>query len=147
MEKLIELLNEYEIEKEKSEWVNVDAYVEFKWEWVWEWYLNKWLTRFDETDHWEWDNLYWDTAVAYLISKSFWFIKWLVENDKIDFDKCWLDVRHYLSYNERYDKWIVMAENYDNDTLVREFYSPYKQLLMLLSIQDKPIDFLLSILK
>lgn len=95
----------------------------------------------------------WDTEWAIknskeiLISKSFWFIKWLVDNDKIDFDKCWLDIKDYLSYSKRYDKWIVMAENYDNDTfVVREFYSPYEQLLMLLSIQDNPIEFLISML-
>ena len=83
-----------------------------------------------------------------IISKKFWFIQWLVENEKIDLDKSWLDIKDYLSYNKRYDKWIVMAENYDNDTfVVREFYSPYEQLLMLLSIQDNPIEFLISILK
>ena len=137
MEKLIELLNEYEIEKEKSEWVNVDAYVEFKWEWVWEWYLNKWLTRFDETDHWEWDNLYWDTAVAYLISKSFWFIKWLVENDKIDFDNRDLKDR-FMDEFERYPQ-------FQNNTNNREFN--VNGLLMLLSISDTPIDDLISYLK
>jgi len=126
MEKLIDLLNEYEIEKEKSEWVNVDAYVEFKWEWVWEWYLNKWLTRFDETDHWEWDNLYWDTAVAYLISKSFWFIKWLVEKDKID-----RDIMGWKSENMYWDN----------------NFSRYERLLMILSISDTPIEDLISYLK
>lgn len=117
MEKLLELLNEYEKIKEKSEWVNVDAYVEFKWD-----YNHNRLVRYDETDHWEWDNLYWDTAVAYLISKSFWFIKWLVENDKID-------------YRE-----IPMNDFYPES---REEYI----LLMLLAIQDEPINFLISILK
>ena len=126
--KLLELLNEYEIEKEKSEWVNVDAYVEFKWEWVWEWYLNKWLTRFDETDHWEWDNLYWDTAVAYLISKSFWFIKWLVENDKID--------RHKF-YDKNILKWFM--------TLTSE--EKADSIIMNLSISDTPIEDLISYLK
>ena len=128
LEKLIELINEYEVEKEKSEWVNVDAYVLFKWKWVWEWYLNKWLTRFDETDHWEWDNLYWDTAVAYLISKSFWMIKWLVDNDKIDLMKL--------------KKWIE-----DNKFYCAKWGKITNMLLMLLSIQDNPIEFLISILK
>ena len=133
IEKLIELLNEYEIEKEKSEWVNVDYYVEFKWKWVWEWYLNKWLTRFDETDRWEWDNLYWDTAVAYLISKSFWFIKWLVENDKIDRDEIIINSDFMPIAFDR--KW----EKYE--------WSEEKQLLMLLSISDTPIEDLISYLK
>ena len=130
MEKLIELLNEYEIEKEKSEWVNVDAYVEFKWD-----YNNNWLVRYDETDRWEWDNLYWDTAVAYLISKSFGMIWWLVENDKIDFsklEKIW------------YEKTV-----YGNYWQYREIveYSDLESLLMLLSISDEPISFLISVLK
>lgn len=119
MEKLIELLNE----REKT--VN---WVQYPW----------WCKEHLEYQcHW-----------PRVINKRFWFIEWLVENDKIDLDKCWLDVRHYLSYNKRYDKWIVMAENYDNDTfVVREFYSPYEQLLMLLSISDTPIEDLISYLK
>jgi hypothetical protein len=41
-----------------------------------------------------------------------------------------------------------MAENYDNDTfVVREFYSPYEQLLMLLAISENPIEDLISYLK
>lgn len=124
MEKLIELLNEYEIEKEKSEWVNVDAYVEFKWN-----YNNNWLVRYDETDHWEWDNLYWDTAVAYLISKSFGMVKWLVENDKIDDKK--VPKSDYLAV--QYDS---LVESYKTD-----------ELIMLLAIQDEPIRFLCEILK
>ena len=129
MDKLIELLNEYEIEKEKSEWVNVDAYVEFKWD-----YNHDRLVRYDETDHWEWDNLYWDTAVAYLISKSFWFIKRLVENDKIDIDKIDKKIRIY-DYVEEYEEYDYV------------FPDIYKQLLMLLSISDSPIDDLISYLK
>ena len=116
MKKLIELLNEYEIEKEKSEWVNVDAYVEFKWD-----YNYNRLVRYDETDHWEWDNLYWDTAVAYLTSKSFWFIKWLVENDKIDKSKV-------FSFIDTADK-------------------PYEDILCLLALSDEPIEDLISYLK
>ena len=115
--------------------------------------LNEYDSWWDYDDYY-WPYQYWQDRDAYhlckyqLVSKEYWFIKWLVENDKIDFDKCWLDVRHYLSYNKRYDKWIVMAKNYDYDTfVVEEFYPPYEQLLMLLSIQDKPIEFLISVLK
>ena len=122
MEKLIELLNEYEIEKEKSEWVNVDAYVEFKWD-----YNYNRLVRYDETDHWEWDNLYWDTAVAYLISKSFWFIKWLVENDKINLEEV-------EKINQTWNVYI-------------RFWWDYEKVLMLLSISDTSIEDLLLYLK
>ena len=122
IEKLIELLNEYEIEKEKSEWVNVDAYVEFKWD-----YNYNRLVRYDETDHWEWDNLYWDTAVAYLISKSFWFIKWLVENDKINLEEV-------EKINQTWNVYI-------------RFWWDYEKVLMLLSISDTSIEDLLLYLK
>lgn len=126
---LIELANQYEIEKEKSEWVNVDAYVEFKWD-----YNHNRLVRYDETDHWEWDSLYWDTAVAYLISKSFWMIKWLVENDKIDKKK----INKLIKWQEVWYGYEVQEE---------EYYSIYESLLMLLSISDTPIDDLILYLK
>lgn len=61
-----------------------------------------------------------------LISKKFWFIKWLVENDKI-----YLDNEDLVS---------LMSD-------LRERRHPVKCLLMLLSIQDNPIEFLISILK
>ena len=133
MEKLIELANQYEIEKEKSEWVNVDVYVEFKWD-----YNNNWLVRYDETDHWEWDNLYWDTAVVYLISKKYWFIKWLVENDKIDLDKIKniklpIDTKLWAKIDE------------DEKTCFNRLYT--LKLLMLLSISDTPIEDLISYLR
>lgn len=122
MEKLIELLNEFD------SWWDYDDYY---------WPYQYWQDR----DAYKYGKYY-------LVSRDYWFIKRLKENDKIDFDKCWLDISHYLSYNKRYDKWIVMAKNYDYDTfVVEEFYPPYEQLLMLLAIQDKPIDFLISILK
>ena len=128
--KLIELLNEYETPRS---WVVYKSYDDYDW-------------------FFYWVDCDWETEIAWsdslICSKKFWWIWWLVENDKIDFDKCWLDVRHYLSYNKRYDKWIVMAKNYDYDTfVVEEFYPPYEQLLMLLSIQDNPIEFLISVLK
>ena len=127
MEKLIELLNEYEIEKEKSEWVNVDAYVEFKWD-----YNNNWLVRYDETDHWEWDNLYWDTAVAYLISKKFGMVKWLVENDKIRND---IYRPIPVGIKATYEGGVVYYDKLED------------RIIMLLAIKDEPINFLISILK
>jgi len=126
---LIELANQYEIEKEKSEWVNVDVYVEFKWN-----YNNNWLVRYDETDRWEWDNLYWDAAVAYLISKSFGMIWWLVENEKIDYWKI-------LNLTKNDNKLSIVVD------LDEGYFSWEESLLMLLSIQDEPIEFLTSILK
>ena len=63
---------------------------------------------------------------AYIVSKDFWWIKWLVDNDKID------------KYNE--DLCSLMSE-------LSEFQQYEKCLLMLLAIQDEPIEFLISILK
>jgi hypothetical protein len=125
MEKLIELLNEY--------W-EYDL-VEHNWE------ICKWTTD-DETGE---INIYTDYTNN-IISKKFWFIKWLVENDKIDREKCWFK-NEWLSWNW-YDSGIAFVQNYDNDTFkVSEFYSPYLQLLMLLSISDTPIEDLISYLK
>lgn len=55
-----------------------------------------------------------------LVSKHYWLIKWLVENDKIDLDKI---------------------------EFVGERTTKYQSLLMLLSISDTPIEDLISYLK
>ena len=60
------------------------------------------------------------------------FIKWLIENEKIDTDIV-------------YKKWFL-AKTYDKDE-VWEYFEPYEEILMLLAIQDEPINFLISILK
>lgn len=60
-----------------------------------------------------------------ICSKNYWFIRWLVENDKI---------RDYYEWNDDID-------------YVREKYWFYEALLMLLSISDTPIEFLISVLK
>lgn len=67
-----------------------------------------------------------DKEEARIISKKFWFIKWLVRNEHIDFKK--LDTPRF-------------------NQLVDNTLDSYFALLMLLSIQDEPIDFLISILK
>ena len=67
----------------------------------------------------------------WLCSKKFWFIQWLVENDKIDRDK----VREKSDFFP-----VEKVPEYNS-------YSDYESLLMLLSIQDEPIEFLISILK
>lgn len=64
-----------------------------------------------------------------LISKYYWLIKWLVDNDKIDFSRDW---KYCEKSIEEFD-WLFRA---DEDSLI-----------MILAIQDKPIDFLLDILK
>lgn len=68
-----------------------------------------------------------------IISKEYGFIKWLVDNDKIDYekvDKSWNDEMSFVDFK------------LDNIMEIR-----IKVVLMLLSIQDEPIEFLISILK
>jgi len=128
MEKLIELLNEYEIKRErKFEWFKRDRMPYYEWSdeefgdgtitYLW---LNK--------EDYKWEELYWDSANAVLISKKYWFIKWLVENEKIDYEK----VR----------KWEWNWSRWHFETVQPEYY-----IIMLLAIQDEPIEFLISILK
>ena len=112
MEKLIELLNEYEKKGRKSEY--------YEWE-KWIWWPNN-LFRRDTRDE-EWSHLYSDTADTYVISKKFWFIKWLVENEKIKWDE-----KFYLED----DEWL---------------FGIYECILMQLSISDTPIEDLILYLK
>ena len=63
-----------------------------------------------------------------VISKKFWFIQWLVENEKIDFSWEWKLSSELVNLFER---------KLDNAEWV----------IALLSIQDNPIEFLVSILK
>lgn len=129
IEKLIELLNEYEKEVKKSEF--------YEWEkWIW-WATN--LFRRDTRDE-EWSHIYSDTADTYVISKKYGFIKWLVENDKIDIVKVYENLTNYeIEIRIRAVK--ELLENNEEDTIA------YLKLLMLLAIQDEPIRFLCEILK
>lgn len=63
-----------------------------------------------------------------LISKKFWFIKWLLKNDKID-------LLRLTCMNPRY------TEILDSD------FSWEERIIMILSIQDSPIEFLVNILR
>lgn len=68
---------------------------------------------------------------AYIVSKDFWWIKWLVDNDKINMEE--VPMRCELYYQTRWIPW-----NVTDDTDI---------LIMLLAIQPKPIEFLISLLK
>ena len=67
-------------------------------------------------------------GIDLVISKRFWFIKWLIDNDKIDRDKVKRESRKFF---------------------VGEFRprTPRYKLLILLSISDTPIVYLISYLK
>ena len=73
---------------------------------------------------------------AEILSKKMGFIQRLVKNDKIDFDKI---------PNKIEEIWIPMLWEWK----IKYWFdsSDYYWLLMLLSIQDSPIDFLCSVLK
>jgi len=70
-----------------------------------------------------------------VISKKYWFIKWLVQKNKINFDKV---MKLWIPCFVQYDKWeIISVHDVDFD----------RQLIMLLSISDTPIEDLISYLK
>ena len=117
MEKLIELLNERTEEKREEIWSMFS-----------EWTLEIAKYKYDEErecityDDYEVDD-------TFIIAKKTKFIQRLVDNDKIDF-------------------YTILKENW---TFRKEFYAienkkEYERLIMLLSIQDNPIEFLISIL-
>ena len=108
MEKLLELLNEYE-----KSWLN-----EF------EKYNNAGIVEWVEHTKWNLYWRYWENTWSYMvvISKEYGFIKWLVENDKIDLLKL------------------------DNRIALSEF-NKVERVLMALSISDTPIEDLISYLK
>ena len=119
MEKLIELLNEYENrDLELEEWEESNARTE-----------NNWHLRFNGANKVQFDTYMFDSLA---LSKKYWFIKWLVENEKIDYEK--------LS-----KEWFIVR-TYDLDE-IGESFDYVERLLMLLSIQDEPLEFLVSILK
>lgn len=118
--KLIELLNEHQKGKEKSEQAK-----DYE---VYEWKLDSWwgIARYDVDDPREWHNLYSDVTPSYITSKSFWFIQWLVENEKIEWNNKDIAIKEW-----------ILWKSIDN----------YHSLLMALAIQDEPIEFLISLLK
>ena len=105
MEKLIELLNEYEKESNlKSE-------------------------------------IFWEKSEFIVTSKKFWFISWLVENDKIDTSKANDKNLNGYEIELRIRAVKELVADSEEKTVL------YLNLLMLLSISDTPIDDLISYLK
>ena len=90
------------------------------------------LNEYENTDNWEnWYQV--EFRESKIISKKFWFIKWLVDNDKIDFE--------WMSWHWKIISYLTDEKDYKwND--IKEWV-----VLMLLSIQDEPIRFLCEILK
>lgn len=116
MEKLVKLLNQYEREKE---WLPEDFEDYVIWEVEWD-NIIQWSV--DPDARWYFN--------YYIISKDYEFIKWLVDNDKIDRD------------NILKNNWLFRYFFYD-----LEYVKVYQRLIMFLSVEDNPLDFLISILK
>ena len=116
MEKLIELLNEYEYSLFEDKSLAPQR-----------WDIQDWVVF--EKDFCKDLDKPRDLAmdVTHLISHRFSFIKWLVDNDKID--------------NKKIPQFGLVGWYTDFE------YSEYENLLMVLAIQDEPIEFLLSIIK
>ena len=108
MQKLIWLLNEFET---TQIWIVFKSYDDYDGTFYW--------VDIDGETEIAWSD-------SYICGKRFQWIKWLVENDKID-----LENEELIS---------LMSELWERR-------NPVKCLLMLLSIQDEPINFLVSILK
>ena len=112
MEKLIELLNEYRNDGVEEYLENIKSF-KIKW---------------------------WHYSDLYIISKKFWFIKWLVDNEKIEWEKVYENLKDYeVEIRIRTVKKLELSSE--------EKSLWYLELLMLLSIQDEPINFLCSILR
>ena len=111
--KLLELLNEYELWEDYGD--------------MWEYYYIDTLWNIVD-DGW------YILKPCEIISKKFWFIKWLVENDKIDL---------YMLDSKAHNTDIII-ELYKYENLKDK---DSKRLLMLLSISNSPIEDLLLYLK
>ena len=127
MEKLVKLLNEYEKDKYgfSTDYFELEIDDETG-EPTW-WIIDSSEDYFEVTSYY---------ITMKIISKIFWFIKWLVDNNKVDtilFANDLNKVVYLADFNFRNDMWF--------DKKI------YYQLLMFLSISDNPLDYLCSILK
>lgn len=78
-----------------------------------------------------------------ILSKDWLFVKWLIDTDKIDFKKMYEKVWKpqiiiYAERNKEEELCEIIGENER---------SYYEDILMLLAIQDSPLEFLADILK
>ncbi len=117
MDKLVKLLNEYERERE---WLLKDFEDYTMWDIEW----NKIVQSSCDPDSREYFKYY-------IISKDYQFIKWLVDNDKIN----WWRIENNQDYAE-----------YLWSSLPIEEYG-VEILLMLLSIADDPINYLCCLIR
>lgn len=83
----------------------------------------------------------WWVSELVVCSDYYWFIKWLVDNDKID-------IKKLIIKGEMRSWWDFENKKWDEEVWEEIWNKYFSELtLMLLSIQDNPIEFLCSILK
>lgn len=126
MEKLLNLLNEYEEKRIKK--INADWKLRVK-------LLFKPYTKEALT------NQAYKSVHNEIISKYYWFIQRLVENDKIDTSKANDKNLNGYEIELRIRAVKELVADSEEKTVL------YLNLLMLLAIQDEPVSFLISILK
>lgn len=121
MEKLIELLNEFETPKS---WVVFKSYDDYDGTFYW--------VDIDGETEIAWSD-------SFICSKRFQWIEWLVDNDKIDVNK--IEKRNLIPIDASLRHRIEDEERNNVNRLWET------KILMLLSISDSPIDDLISYLK
>ena len=121
MDKLVDLLNQFEEEKAKywNQYCN--------WQYIWGRPIC--TTSYDMNRIVQFSDLL-------IISKMYEFIKWLVDNDKIDRVEVWSEWKTKPTY------WFTTEPYTTCKSIKLE-----NTILMVLSIKDNPIEFLVSILK
>ena len=118
MEKLVKLLNEYELKQvENAEWLDVSKV------WIMDWTLHYY-------DNYK-DDLVFDNIDLLIISARYWFIERLVENDKIDLDKVEQEAMGW----------------FDDESPVYWKDIRTARLIMMLSVSNNPISDLVYYLK
>lgn len=117
---LIELLNEYEARRKDKDW---------RFQRTYKFDINIIRRTHTNLDNW-WDTDF-DNTNREIVSKSYWFIKWLWENGWIDYSEV---IRK---------KWFWTLEN----EMISLDEQRYCEILMLLSISEDPIRLLIYILR
>ena len=124
-EKILDLFDEF-VRETKQFWI-IRGVGTSKEDWELTKFIVEWVDEYDDEEYTKY------ISVEKLISKKFWFIQWLVENDKIDREKVDINRNKNMSFVD------FKLAHIDEVRL--------KVMLMLLSISDTPIDDLISYLK
>jgi hypothetical protein len=109
--------------------------------------LNEYIPKWWEVAHWGKSIFYeWLNYTDRVISKSFWFIKWLVENERIEWETIWNYQSRTKLRTLTHTAWLWHDAEWKSELeYIKETFTD--GLLMLLSISDTPIEDLLLYLK